>query len=391
MKYKTGQTMTTNNQERKKFREICFNRDNNECLVPWCTEEAADAHHIVERELWYGGGYIPTNGVSVCEKHHKYAETNDIPPQSFWLWLSLNNSNINPQKFEQWDDAEWDIVTPESVDTWQVNKWGDEFETPPWEDLREYIKYQSTRHLLPLYWYDDKTVAQKRTEHDDTGLQTIDDFVDVPLVIMHKVDGGNMMLVNDQDNPVRARNGSSPKDTMELMYEDLFWRNEVYEKLPDRLQVFGEWLWAKHSIHYGCDCDDECDDVGPALTTLVDYDDERAYFQIFGVYDTDLNLWLSWPEVKQVAEKLAFPTVPVIYEEDDADEATFETEAEARRTLIKHARNVIDNGGEGIVVRSKFPYHYCEFGRRVGKYVRENHVDDDEKHWSKRNVKVNQL
>jgi len=366
---------------RQDFREQVCKRDGGECIVPSCSSnvtpepnEPGEQHHIIERELWEDGGYILKNGASVCSRHHQYAETNDIPPQAFWWWIGIKSPS-----------------TPNRVDTWQVNKWGDEFKTPAWEDLREYIKYQSTRHLMPLYWHDDETVAQERTEHDDTGLQTIDDFVDVPLVIMHKMDGGNMMLVNDQDTPVRARNGSSSKDTMELMYDDLYWRNEVHEKISERIQVFGEWLWAKHSIHYGCDCDDECDDVGPALTTLVDYDDERAYFQIFGVYDTDLNLWLSWPEVKQVAEKLAFPTVPVIYEEDDADEATFKTEAEARRTLIKHARNVIDNGGEGIVVRSKFPYHYCEFGRRVGKYVRENHVDDDEKHWSKRNVKVNQL
>lgn len=360
-------------QGRNQFRETVFDRDDNQCVVPWCEQDADDAHHIVERSLWEDGGYIPNNGVSVCNHHHQYAETNDIPPQAFHLWLGIEDPPL-----------------PDSVDTWQIDKWGDEFNTPPWEDLRDRIKYQSSRHLLPLYWYDD-TLAEERIEHDDTGLESLENFVGKPLVITHKVDGGNCLIVNDQDNPVRARNGSRPEDTMELMYDDLYWRQEVHEKLPDRLQVFGEWVWAKHSIHYGCDCEEPCDDIGPSLSELTGVDDERAYFQVFGVYDKKMNLWLSWPEVETVADELGFPTTPVIYCEDENDEATFETEAEARQELIKHAHNVIDNGGEGIVVRSKLPYHYGQFVRRLGKYVRENHVEDNAEHWSKRTVKVNNI
>lgn len=360
-------------KERQQFQETCIERENNECIIPWCTEAPDDVHHIVERELWSDGGYIPANGASVCNHHHQYAEENHIPPQAFWMWAGVDSDNI---------------VVPEQIETQDINKWGDVFDTPPWEDLRSQIKYQSTRHLLPLYWHDD-TLAEERIEHDDTGLQSVENFVGIPLVITEKMDGGNMMIVSGTDTPVRARNGSRPKETMKLMYDDLYWRYEVNEKLPDRLQVFGEWLFAKHSIHYGCQCEDPCDDIGPALSDTVPYDDERAYFQIFGVYDTTLNLWLSWPEVEQVADHLGFPTTPVIYKEDDSDVATFETKHEARQELIKYARSVIDNGGEGIVVRSKFPFHYAQFGRRVGKYVRENHVQTDE-HWShKKTVKNN--
>lgn len=368
--------MTTNNN-RKQFRHDCKERDKHECIIPWCNNSPDEVHHIIERRLWDEGGYIKNNGASVCNKHHRYAEENHIPPQAFWLWA---------------DVAPADIPLPDQLDTIDVNKWGDEFDTPPWEDIREDIKYQSSRHLLPLYWHDD-TLADERIENQDTELGTLEDFVGIPLVITHKMDGGNCMLVNDIDNPVRARNGSKPEDTMEPLYEPggLYWEQEVHQKVPDRLQVFGEWMWAKHSIHYGCDCDDPCDDVGPHLSDLVDYEDDRAYFQVFGVYDKELNLWLSWPRVEEVANELGFPTTPVIYCEDSDDEATFETEAEARQELTKHAHRVIDNGGEGIVVRSKFAYHYSQFGRRLGKYVRENHVDDDAKHWSKRTVEQNQV
>lgn len=355
-------------ENRRKFRESCLERDNNQCLVPWCDNSADDVHHIIEREEWSEGGYIQKNGASVCNHHHQYAEENHIPPQAFWFWLRID-----------------DPITPEGMNV-DVNKWGNEFEKPPWSDIRDRIKYQSTRHLLPLYWYDDETVAQERIEHDDTGLDTVEDFVGIPLVITEKIDGGNCMLVNDVENPVRARNGSKPEDTMKPLYQDggLYWEQEVNHKLPDRLQVFGEWVWAKHSIHYGCDCEDTCEDVGPKLSELTGVDDKRAYFQVFGVFDKVHHLWLSWPEVEDVADNLGFPTTPVLYKEDENDKATFNTKSEARRELIKYARDVIDRGGEGIVVRSKFPYHYEQFARRLGKYVRENHVKDDALHWSKR-------
>ncbi len=362
-------------QNRKQFRDAVFRRDNHECLIPWCNEHADDAHHIIERELWDEGGYIPNNGASVCNKHHKYAEKNHIPPQAFWMWAGIDEKPL-----------------PSSIDTHDVNKWGDEFSTPPWQQHRQRIKYQSSRHLLPLYWYDEHTTAKERIEHDDTGLDTVEDFVGIPLVVTHKIDGSNCMIVSDVDNPVRARNGSSPIETMKPLYREggLYWKQEVNQKLPDRLQVFGEWVYAKHSIHYGCDCENKCEDVGPSLSELTNVDDERAYFQVFGVYDKIQNLWLSWPETEKVANVLGFPTTPVIYQESDDDKPTFETKIEARNVLIEYAREVIENGGEGIVVRSKYPFHYGQFGRRLGKYVRENHVQTDE-HWSKKDVVKNNI
>lgn len=353
-------------QNRSTFREQVFTAADNTCIVPWCTATADDAHHVLERDCWTDGGYTPENGAAVCNKHHQYAEDNHIPPQAFWMW---NGTDTPP--------------LPDSISTTDVNKWGDSFDTPPWKEHRDRIKYQSSRHLLPLYWHDKQTVAQERIEHDDTGLDTIEDFVGIPLVVTHKIDGGNCTLVNDVDNPVRARNGKTPTDTMKPLYRDggLYWTQRVNEKLPDRLQVFGEWVYAKHSIHYGCDCEKPCEDTGPALGDLTGIDDDRSYFQVFGVYDTHFDMWLSWPDTQRVADKLGFPTTPVIYCEDDDDAATFETPSEARRTLINYARDVISNGGEGIVVRSKFPFHYDQFSRRLGKYVRENHVNTDE-HWS---------
>lgn len=361
---------------REDFRKQVFERDSNTCTVPWCDQKADDAHHIIERRLWENGGYIEKNGASVCNKHHRYAESNDIPPQAFWLWLGIEN-----------------LILPEQVDSKDINKWGDNFEKPPWQDLRDRIKYQSTRHILPLYWHDEKTIAEERVEHDDTGMESIENFIGKPLVITHKMDGSNCMLVNNIDNPVRARNGKHPEDTMKPLYKQggLYWKHEVNQKLPDRLQVFGEWLYAKHSIHYGCNCDNPCEDIGKNLSDLVGIDDESAYFQIFGVYDKKYNLWLSWPKTKTIAEELGFPTTPEIYVEEEEDNPTFESSREARKSLIQYARDVVEDGGEGIVVRSKFPFHYSQFDKNIGKYVRENHVKTDDKHWKHKEKKKNQI
>jgi len=48
-------------------------------------------------------------------------------------------------------------------------------------------------------------------------------------------------------------------------------------------------------------------------------------------------------------------------------------------------------GHEGIVVRSKHPFHYDQIEQRLGKYVRPGHVKEDEKHWSKRPLVQNEL
>lgn len=377
---------TTNRQQ---FRDEVYSRDDGDCIVPWCPNKAVDAHHIIERELWENGGYSKDNGASVCEKHHRYAEGDlsetgaavdhkddpDIPPQAFWRWAGITDPPL-----------------PETAPHYQINKWGREYDTPRHEHLRDRIKYQSSRHLLPLYWHDD-TLAAERIENDDTELSSVSEFVGVPLVITQKIDGGNCMLVSDVETPVRARNGSSPTEAMKPLYRDggLYWTHEVNQKLPERLQVFGEWVREKHSIHYGCECDNPCDDIGPYLSELIGVDDESAYLQIFGVYDTKFNTWLSWPKTEEIASELGFPTTPVIYQESAEDEATFNTEHEAISTLTEMAHNVIEDGGEGIVVRKKYPFHYGQFGCSLGKYVRENHVADGAKHHKHTKTVVNNI
>jgi predicted restriction endonuclease len=71
-------------QEKKKirenFRNSCFKRDKYRCVT--CkfqsskekAEQELDAHHVYSRDLMVGGGYVASNGISLCQDCHIKAE-----------------------------------------------------------------------------------------------------------------------------------------------------------------------------------------------------------------------------------------------------------------------------------------------------------------------------
>jgi 5-methylcytosine-specific restriction endonuclease McrA len=61
-------------QERAAFRKAVFSRDKNRCRVCGQSKGPLDAHHITDRNLMPGGGYVAENGISLCGKCHEQAE-----------------------------------------------------------------------------------------------------------------------------------------------------------------------------------------------------------------------------------------------------------------------------------------------------------------------------
>lgn len=56
---------------REEFRDAVFERDHHSCVLCWSTWErdiALDAHHITPRENMPSGGYVPENGITLCDK-----------------------------------------------------------------------------------------------------------------------------------------------------------------------------------------------------------------------------------------------------------------------------------------------------------------------------------
>jgi len=63
-------------QVRNKFRTDVFKRDNYTCKIAGCgAKDDLDAHHITDRNDMPNGGYVLSNGITLCRhKHHIMAE-----------------------------------------------------------------------------------------------------------------------------------------------------------------------------------------------------------------------------------------------------------------------------------------------------------------------------
>jgi hypothetical protein len=59
---------------RKEFNEVCLKRDKNKCV--FCNERNnLDVHHIVDRHEMPNGGYVLSNGITLCSFHHLKCES----------------------------------------------------------------------------------------------------------------------------------------------------------------------------------------------------------------------------------------------------------------------------------------------------------------------------
>jgi hypothetical protein len=131
------------------------------------------------------------------------------------------------------------------------------------------------------------------------------------------------------------------------------------------LEIFGENLYALHSIEYR------------AL--------ERHFF-VFAIREGEQ--WLSWEEVCFYAAMVDLPTVPVLEgpsgEEQEAFEAAVEEMAASPSAFESHdAYTGEPCTMEGIVTRNAAGFPVDAFRENIFKYVRANHVQTDE-HWTRK-------
>lgn len=309
---------------REEFRNKVLKSTNNKCV--FCNTDAVDAHHIIERKLWPDEGYYFENGCSVCEFHHKLAERNIITPHQCRKAMGHNKT------IEPFDDNE------------DHNKWGDVLKVK--EHFDGWIKYPSTMYF-------DFSPSIDADETFD-----INNFLDCPIVLTVKMDGSNMTMTKDH---IAARNGwCANHPSFDMAKAE---HAKMKHLIADNHQIFGEWLYAKHSI---------------------EYDNLDGYFQVFSIYDKNIHEFLSWDETKEIANSLGFITVPVVRE------CFCFYPKIMMYDIIDTAQEVIDSGHEGLVIRSAYSFHYSQFKERLAKYVRPHHVQTDE-HWSKQSVVRNKL
>lgn len=99
---------------------------------------------------------------------------------------------------------------------------------------------------------------------------------------------------------------------------------------------------------------------------------------LFSVWD-DTNRSLSWDVVEDWAAMMEIETVPVLYR-GIFDKAIVE----------KIAREQDPTKTEGFVIRNTRSFHYDDFPKNMGKYVRVNHVQTDT-HWMHAEIVPNKL
>lgn len=320
---------------REEFRKSVFKRDSDSCII--CHEPSIDAHHIIERRLWKDplefGGYFLCNGASLCKEHHIAAERNLFPPQYLWSVLKINDP-MKPKSFKH------------NVD---YNKWGIEFKMPN----RYRIKYPTTPYLP----FSPQWQSPESAKYNNAYLENVNNFLNAPIIVTIKMDGSNVQMTKEL---IAARNGTVANHKSFDYLKSLHAQKYSY-LIPDDIEVFGEWLYAKHSIHY------------------TDNISLSNYLQIFGVYDMKKRMWGSWSDVENISNVLEVPTVPMI------KKVKYTEEWKLIRDISTIAQCIIKKGHEGIVIRVDYPFHYGQFSDHIAKYVRQNHVQTDE-HWSKQSI-----
>ncbi len=317
---------------RDEFRRLVFERSRGICSIPWCKKEGVDAHHIIERRLWDDEGYYLENGACLCEEHHRLAERNIIIPTYLRMWNNIIEvalpSKLNP-------DKDW-------------NKWGQALPMP--NRLRP--KYPST------FYFPFSPIPKEHTK--DVG--NVESLVGVPLVITKKMDGSNVKLTSEF---VAARNSINADHKSFDMLKAF--HSTIKHMIAPSIDLFGEWLYAKHSIHY------KKENAVP------------NYLMLFAAYDTKQRLWLQWQVIESIATHLNIPTVPVI-----EMEVVYDKKWQLEKSIKEIGERVIQQGHEGIVVRSCYGFHYSQLSDWVMKYVRPNHVQTD-KHWMSQPIIKNEM
>lgn len=197
--------------------------------------------------------------------------------------------------------------------------------------------------------------------NDDKISDDLSLLINNEIVITEKMDGSNASLELDG---CFARTHSGPPshasfDGLKALHAS------VKYKIPEGIQLFGEWCYALHSISYAS---------------------LPHYFLMFNVRDLKTNSWLSWEEVEMWAEEIGVPTVPVLFT--------------GSVISIENLKNLSDNfmnepslcNGlrEGIVVRVRSEFSDKMFSKSIAKNVRKDHVQTTE-HWKDQEIIKNKL
>ena len=220
----------------------------------------------------------------------------------------------------------------------------------------DFYKFPSTPHLSLLGEVavrDDKVMSEfERGE-----------FLRHELVIEEKVDGANLGISYDESGNIRAQNRGAYLQFPYLgQWKKLSsWltpkADELFGQLTDRYILFGEWCYAQHSVIY---------------------DRLPDWFLGFDIFDKRSVKFLSCPRRDAIFRDIGICKIPVI------KKGCF-TLPELKRTLS--ISRLSDNPAEGIYLR----FDQGDWLKQRAKLVRPEFIQSMGKHWSRKDIKTNQL
>lgn len=213
-------------------------------------------------------------------------------------------------------------------------------------------KYDRTYHF---------TFSPGTTSDDRINQNYFTDILNIKqIVVTEKLDGENTCL---NQFGVFARSHAAP--TIHPWANYLKERWVMLKNDLDDLEIFGENLYAIHSI---------------------EYQNIEHHFYVFAIRED--KHWLSWEEVKFYAAMLDFPVVPEIttmnepfnqleFENSILDIIKEESTFGSKDVLTRQKCSM-----EGVVCRNTSAYSTTDFKNNVFKYVRKSHVKTDV-HWTR--------
>jgi hypothetical protein len=193
-----------------------------------------------------------------------------------------------------------------------------------------------------------------------------------PIVMTEKMDGSNTSL--ESSGCFARTHADAPTHASFDMLKVL--HATIKHKIPDNVQLFGEWCYALHSIPYS---------------------ELPGYFLLFNVaeypnanHDGRIHVegraWHSWDMVELWAEDIGVPTVPVLFKGEVYSEMKLQ---ELVESFMKQP-SVCGGIREGVVVRRAEAFKELAFPTSVMKCVRANHVQTSE-HWKDQEIVRNKL
>lgn len=206
-------------------------------------------------------------------------------------------------------------------------------------------KLPSVKHLP---WSEEDARRNKYLGEKDTEEM----FEGKRVVLTEKLDGATSCITKNKVY-ARSRGGEATGRQFDMLKKK---HAEKYD-IPEGLAVYGEWLYAKHSIKY---------------SSLP------SYFMAFEVYDMEREMWLSRKRMKEVCERLGIKVVPVI------ESGRWEN----MEKLTPEGESKYGDTREGYVVRvrGEIEENYVE---NSAKCVREDHVSTEELHWKTGEMETN--